>query len=114
MEEVYAFGGNPLDRQSEKRSDAAWIAGLLDHPDSRVALLSELKPLVGTHATPTIAWQPLAPWRGRMDDGAIWLLLGLDQGRARFALDATGATLPGNTELGDMRALAHVMDGGAA
>ena len=114
MEEVYAFGGNPLDRASEKRSDAAWVAGLLDHPDSRIALLSELKPLVTPGQTPTIAWQPLAPWRGRLADGAIHLLLGLDgQGRARFAVDATGASLP-DGELGDMRALAHVMDAGEA
>ncbi len=114
MEEVYAFGGNPLDRVSEKRSDAAWVAGLLDHPDSGIALLSELKPLVTTAPTPTIAWQPLAPWRGRIADGAIHLLLGLDgQGRGRFAVDATGAALP-EGELGDMRALAHVMDAGEA
>jgi NAD+ diphosphatase len=113
MEEIYAFGGNPLDRQSEKRSDAAWIEGLLAHPDSRVALLSELKPLVNPGDVPTVAWQPVAPWRGRIADGAIWLLLGLDEGRARFAVDATGATVP-DGELGDMRALAHVMAGGDA
>jgi NAD+ diphosphatase len=118
MEEVYAFGGNPLDRASEKRSDAAWVAGLLQHPDSRVALLSELKPLVAAGDPPAIAWQPIAPWRNHIAEGATCLLLGLDGGRARFALDATGATLPGlgekGGELGDMRALAHVMDGGAA
>lgn len=114
MDEVYAFGGNPLDRVSEKRSDAAWIAGLLEHPDSRVALLSELNPLVNGGSVPTIAWQPLAPWRGRIAEGASWVLLGLEDGRARFALDATGADLPADTELGEMRALAHVMDLGAA
>ena len=66
MEEVYAFGGNPLDRASERRGDAAWVAGLLDRPDSRIVLLSELKPLVRPGAVPTIAWHEIAPWRARM------------------------------------------------
>ena len=116
MEEVYAFGGNPLDRASERRADATWLGALLEHADSRVALLSELKPLVHPGTPPTIAWQPLAPWRATMDGGATWLLLGLADGRARFALDVTGAAapLPSACEFGDMRALAGEMDGGGA
>jgi NAD+ diphosphatase len=116
MEEVYSFGGNPLDRASERRGDAAWIAGLLADPASRLALLSELKPLVRLGPTPTIDWQPVAPWRALIDGGATCVLLGLEGGSARFALDATGATLPpaDGTELGDMRGLAAVMEVGAA
>ncbi len=116
MEEVYAFGGNPLDRVSERRSDVAWLAGLFEHPDSRVTLLRELRPLVAAGPPPTIAWQPLAPWRRRIDQGATWLLLGLADGRARFALDVTGDDAAGalSGEFGDMRALAGTMAGGDA
>jgi NAD+ diphosphatase len=115
MEEVYAFGANPLDRASERRGDATWVAGLLDHPDTRIALLSELKPLVRPDPVPVIDWQPVAPWRAHIATGATCVLLGLDEGRARFALDATTAALPTDgAELGDMRGLAGVMEARAA
>src|SRR5438309_2149504 len=32
MEEIYCFGGNPLDRVSERRRDTVWIQSLLDDP----------------------------------------------------------------------------------
>ncbi len=28
MEEIYCFGGNPLDRVSERRSDSEWVTAL--------------------------------------------------------------------------------------
>jgi NAD+ diphosphatase len=118
MEEVYAFGGNPLDRVSERRSDAAWIAQLLDHPDSRVALLSELKPrvLAANGAVPAIDWQPMTPWRAHIEAGATWILLGLADGKARFALDTTKVAVSdvAGAEHGDMRTLAGIMAGGDA
>ena len=36
MEEIYCFAGNPLDRASEHRRDAGWIASLLDDPAARL------------------------------------------------------------------------------
>ncbi|MEJ0071716.1 MAG: NAD(+) diphosphatase [Pseudomonadota bacterium] len=116
MEEIYSFGGNPLDRASERRGDAAWIAGLLEDPASRIVLLRELKPRVRLGPVPTIDWQPVAPWRAPIAGGALCVLLGLDNGSARFALDASGVELPpaDGTELGDMRGLAAVMEVGAA
>jgi NAD+ diphosphatase len=115
MEEVYAFGANPLDRASERRGDASWVAGLLDHPDSRIALLGALKPLVRPGSVPTIDWHEIAPWRARIDAGATCVLLGLADGSARFALDATDAPAPaGGAEFGDMRGLAAVMAAGEA
>ena len=36
MEEIYCFAGNPLDRVSERRRDAGWIASLLEEPATRV------------------------------------------------------------------------------
>ena len=41
MEEIYCFAGNPLDRASERRRDAAWIATLLGDSAARVLPLSE-------------------------------------------------------------------------
>ncbi len=116
MEEIYAFGGNPLDRVSEQRGDAAWLAALLERPDSVVVPLRELKPQVRPGSPPTIAWQPLAAWRALIERGATCVLLGLADGCARFALDATGAEVVGaaDREFGDMRALAMVMDGAEA
>ena len=32
MEDIYCFGGNPLDRASERRDDREWIATLLADP----------------------------------------------------------------------------------
>ena len=46
MEEIYTFAGNPLDRVSQRRQDAGWIASLLDDPETRLLPLRELKPLV--------------------------------------------------------------------
>src|SRR5262249_20948968 len=51
MEEIYCFAGNPLDRVSERRRDAGWIASLLDDPETRLLPLHGLKPLV-RHASP--------------------------------------------------------------
>jgi NAD+ diphosphatase len=62
-----------------------------------------------------IDWQPVTPWRVRIAEGATCVLLGLEDGRARFALDATAAPLPDDgADLGDMRGLAGVMEAGAA
>lgn len=117
MEEIYCFAGNALDRVSERRGDAAWVATLLDRPDSRAALLSELKPRVRITPAPAIAWLEIPPWRRLIDDGATTLLLGLDaQGRARFAIDATGAALPeeDGVALADLRGIAPTLDGSEA
>ncbi len=46
MEEIYTFAGNPLDRVSQRRQDAGWIASLLDDPETRLLPLRELKPVV--------------------------------------------------------------------
>jgi NAD+ diphosphatase len=115
MEEIYAFGANPLDRASERRGDADWVTALLDHPDSRIALLDELKPLVRPGPVPTIDWQTIAPWRALIEAGTTCALLGLTEGSARFALDVTGAPLAEMLggeragEFAEMRGLATVM-----
>jgi NAD+ diphosphatase len=113
MEDVYCFAGNALDRVSERREDAAWVAGLLDDPRTRMLPLRDLKVAVDGAANLALGWQPVAPWRGAIEAGAPVVLLGLGDGRAHFAIDATdadGAHATGG-ELIDVRALAPSIAG---
>ena len=90
-EEIYCFGGNPLDRASERRDDGDWIAGLLEDAATRVLPLRDLKPFARDTATPALDWQPVARWRAQIEGGAALVFLGLGEGRAHFAIDATGS-----------------------
>jgi NAD+ diphosphatase len=116
MEDIYCFGGNPLDRMSERREDGAWVAALLDDPATRILPLRDLKPFVRGGAPPMLDWQPVTPWRGQIDDGATVIFLGVGDGRAHFAVDATGAEVTPHidTELIDVRALASQIATGEA
>jgi NAD+ diphosphatase len=116
MEEIYTFAGNPLDRVSERRRDGAWVQSLFADPQSRVLPLYDLKPLVRDVRRPALDWQPVAPWRALIDSGATLILLGLADGQARFALDASaaGSVLPSGAESVDVRALAPQIPGGEA
>jgi NAD+ diphosphatase len=108
VDDVYCFGGNPLDRVSERRDDGDWIAGRLADPETRVLALRDLKPFTRGTPVPSLDWQPVAPWRDQIDTGAPLIFLGLDGGRAHFAIDAAGADLAPDADAGliDVRALA--------
>ena len=84
MEEIYTFAGNPLDRVSQRRQDAGWIASLLDDPETRLLPLRELKPLVRDSSAAELDWQPVAPWRGAIDAGATLILLGIGDETGSF------------------------------
>ena len=116
MEDVYCFGGNPLDRASERRDDGDWIAKLLDDPQTRLLALRDLKPFTRGTTTPTLDWQPVAPWRARIGAGAPLVFLGLGDGRAHFAIDAAGADVAPELDTGliDVRALAPTLAHGEA
>jgi NAD+ diphosphatase len=111
MEDVYCFGGNPLDRVSERRDDGNWISKLLGDPETRVLALRDLKPFTRSTAAPALDWQPVAQWRDHIDGGAPLIFLGLADGRAYFAIDAAGADVAPDvdTELIDVRALAPTL-----
>jgi len=115
MEEIYCFAGNPLDRVSERRRDREWIASLLADPRSRILPLYDLKPAVPSMLRPALDWQEVAPWRAAIDAGATLIFLGLaDDGRARFAVDATGSGVPVDAENIDVRTLAPLVPAGEA
>ena len=115
-EEIYCFGGNPLDRASERRDDGDWIAGLLRDATTRVLPLRDLKPFARGTATPALDWQPVTRWRDEIDRGAPLVFLGLGEGRAHFAIDATGAELADGAASApiDARALAPTIATGEA
>jgi len=116
MEEIYCFAGNPLDRVSQRRQDAAWVASLLDEPATRVLPLHGLKPQIRHSSAAALDWQNVAPWRVLIDNGSTLILLGLREDRAYFALDATSAEIPsdGDSVAMDARAAAPMIDGGEA
>src|SRR5437867_9415150 len=74
MEDIYCFGGNPLDRASERRNDREWIAALLGDAETRILALRDLKPF--TTPAPALDWQPVAQWRDQIDTGAPLIFLG--------------------------------------
>jgi NAD+ diphosphatase len=116
MEEIYCFAGNPLDRVSQRRQDAGWVASLLEDPTTRVLPLHGLKPPVRHSSAAALDWQNVEPWRPLIDGGNTLLLLGIGDGRAFFALDAGSTEVPSDNEsvLMDARAAAPVIDGGEA
>jgi NAD+ diphosphatase len=116
MEEIYCFAGNPLDRVSQRRQDAGWVASLLDDPESRLLPLHDLKPRVRHASAVALDWQNVGPWRPLVDDGSTLILLGTRGDRAYFALDATPAEIPlgDDTVAMDARSVAPMIDGGEA
>src|SRR5215472_8540219 len=118
MEEIYCFGGNPLDRMSERRDDTEFIAALLGEAKTQILPLHDLKPVVSGSTTPMLGWQPVTPWRESIEAGATLVFLGVEDGRARFAIDATevknAVALDAGADLVDVRALAPTLPIGDA
>ena len=116
MDDVYCFGGNPLDRASERRDDGEWIAKLLGDPDTRLLALRDLKPFTRGTTVPALDWQQVAQWRDQIDTGAPLIFLGLGDGRAHFAIDAAGADVAPDIDIDliDVRALAPAIAPGEA
>jgi NAD+ diphosphatase len=90
MEEIYCFGGNPLDRVSERRRDAAWVQSLLDDPAALLLPLVDLRPMTTGGAKPVLDWQPVSDWREAIGRDATLVFLGVDDTRRPFfAIDAS-------------------------
>lgn len=113
MEEIYCFGGNPLNRASERRRDTSWIESLLADPAARILPLTDLKPLTLGGNAPALDWQPIEPWRETIAHGATLIFLGLDATRPYFAIDA-GTTDGAKRETFDARTLAPLLPTGEA
>jgi NAD+ diphosphatase len=76
------FEGARLDRVTARRRDAGWVAERLDDPASRAVVLAETAVLVDDERLALVELAPL------LERGAEPLLLGMQDGRALFAVDA--------------------------
>jgi NAD+ diphosphatase len=83
------FEGARLDRVTVRRRDAAWVAERLADPSSRAVVAAETAVLVDGDALALVEVAPL------LEAGAQPLLLGVQDGRALFAVDADGVDAGG-------------------
>jgi len=90
------FTGNPLDRASDRRVDAAWLADRLKDPASLAVALWNGQPLVeaGPKKMPQIAYLPAAMAEELSGGPERLLFMGLWKETAVFALDLEGGADP--------------------
>jgi NAD+ diphosphatase len=120
------FAGNPLDRVSERRGDAAWLQARLDDPDTLAVALWNGKPLVedapkSEEGAPDkavrIAYLSIDLAREVAASDQRMLFLGLWKGTAVFAFDLEGSPDPADGPLNgfgrfeDLRAIALRLPG---
>ncbi|HEX3943075.1 MAG TPA: NAD(+) diphosphatase [Rhizomicrobium sp.] len=119
------FSGSPLDRASDKRTDVSWVERQRRHPRSLVWPFWQLRPFIRAVSAQDAGKAPayLSPDLAQQITGpeAISVLLGLDNGRAIFALDidaetdpAERDTLVGLGEFCEPRAAAQMLSPGSA
>jgi NAD+ diphosphatase len=94
------FTANPLDRASERRTDAAWIETKRSDPSSLILPLWRLQPFLLGDAKNAPA--ELGLFRPGLCEAmaapdAPSVFLGLEDGRAHFALDVSAARDPENS-----------------
>jgi NAD+ diphosphatase len=107
---VNTFSGSPVDRAGTRRADERWVEGLLRDPASRAIAVTDGGVLVEAGPEPRLARIPLTPIEARDP-----ILLGLEDGRALFAVELAPADAPpGTAPLGlrDAGALLSHGDGG--
>lgn len=110
------FSGNPLDRASEKRTDAAWLSAVRHDPSSLVLPMWKLNPFIlgPDNAKGPIEAGFLRPGLAEKLVGpdACCVLLGLEKGNALFALDISDA--PDPSQQGPLAGLGHFREMRAA
>src|SRR5216683_1338427 len=92
------FTGSPLNRASEKRTDANWIESKRSDPSSVVLPMRRLEPFLlgGNRSEPPLALGLVEPAiaDSLASAGAPCIFLGLDGNRAVFALDVSESSDP--------------------
>ena len=107
------FSGNPLDRVAAQRRDEDWVQDRIGDSDTRWLPLQRLLfPVRHQNGTLRLTWTNLPP--GADVERHPPLLLGTEQGKARFAINADAAPdaweLPSDVSYQDLRAAAAVLD----
>jgi NAD+ diphosphatase len=109
---THTFAGNPLNRASDRRSDADWLAGKLAEPQSRALVLWNGSPLLKDGA---LVWLGGSLAQHLAGGEEHLLFMGLDGEAAVFALDLDGAADPAEGPLegwgtfGEMRSAAAAL-----
>ena len=98
---VMPLAGNPLHRAGNERRDPAWIAAALASERTRFLPVLQLEVPVGTapgsSADRRLAWARSGEWLEQTGDP---ILLGLDGGDPRFAVDVSGLPEPAVERIG--------------
>ena len=106
------FSGNPLDRASVKRTDAAWIAERRSAPSSLILPMWRLQPFIlgSEKAQPPVELGLLRPGLAEplAAPEAPCIFLGLEGDNAMFALDISAANDPVSD--GPIAGLGHFRD----
>ena len=100
---VNTYAGNPLDRASDRRSDAGWIAERLAQPDASAIALWNGQPLIEASGRgERLVYLAAAAASGLAGAEDRLLFLGLEDGRPLFAADLEGADDPSQGVLMDL------------
>ena len=93
MQERIPFSGNPLDRVSNLRRDAAWLAEQAGASEGRYLPFWRMNPLAREAEQAELCWLD-ARVRAHLEDDGEPLLLGLRDGVAHFAVDLSALADP--------------------
>jgi len=108
------FSGNPLDRVSEKRTDAAWVEAKRSDPTSFILPMWRLQPFLIGPEKGSVEAGFLKPGlcESLAEPGASCILLGIEDGHAIFVLDISASDDPAT--IGPLAGLGHFRDMRAA
>jgi NAD+ diphosphatase len=110
------FTGNPLNRASEMRTDAAWVEARRRDPSSLILPMWRLQPfLLGPEKNEPPAELGLfrpGLFESLAAPGAPWVFLGIEGERAYFALDISAAEDPASS--GPLAGFGHFREARAA
>ena len=114
MESVNYYAGLALDRATDRRRDAAWVASRLEHPQARIVPMWQLKALIVAAETPEPVFLS-AQESGAAESFSVFL--GEDHGVPYFALELShldaadiGRRFGGRGRFVDLRAVGPRID----